>query len=49
MNNRFEIKAQAYMKAVRQWALAKGEPFFTWKQQRKALAKYEAFVAPIKN
>jgi hypothetical protein len=41
MNNRFEIKAIAYMAPVRQWALKNGIKFFTWAEQMKALAEYE--------
>lgn len=48
MNNRYEIKARAYMNPVRQWAIANGIPFFTWNDMRKALARYELFQA-IKN
>lgn len=47
MNNRFELKARAYMKPVKQWALSKGIPFFTWSDQRKALARYENFRAGL--
>lgn len=45
MNNRFEIKARAYMNPIRQWALANGEKFFTWHEQRKAIAKYELMIS----
>lgn len=43
MNNRYELKARAYMRPVMQWAISKGIPFFTWSDQRKALAQYELF------
>lgn len=48
MNNRFEIKARAYLAPIRQWALANGEKFFTWNEMKKAIAKYENFIA-LKN
>lgn len=41
------FKANQYMKPVRQWALSAGLPFFTWKDQRKALAQYEIFRAQL--
>ncbi len=41
------FKAQSYMKPVRQWAIANGVPFFTWKEQRMALAQYEIFRAGL--
>ena len=41
------FKAQSYMKPVRQWAIANGIPFFTWKEQRMALAQYEIFRAGL--
>ena len=37
-----------YLKPIRQWAIASGRPFFTWKDIRKAMAEYEIFIA-IKN
>jgi hypothetical protein len=48
MNNRYEIKATAYLAPIRQWALATGERFFTWNEIRKAIAKYENFIS-LKN
>lgn len=47
MNNRYEIKARAYMKPIRQWALANGIAFFTWNDQLKAIARYEIFRAGL--
>lgn len=48
MDNRYEIRAKAYMKPIRQWALANGIAFFTWADQKKAMARYEIFVC-LKN
>ncbi len=47
MSNRFEIKAAAYLRPIRQWAFANGVKFFTWDDQRKAIARYELFVAKL--
>jgi hypothetical protein len=47
MENRFEIKARAYMAPIRQWALANNIRFFTWEQQKKAIARYELFRARL--
>jgi hypothetical protein len=46
MNHSF--KAIAYMAPIKQWAMANGIKFFTWKDQLKAIARYEIFQA-IKN
>lgn len=35
------------MAPIRQWAIANRIPFFTWKDQRKAMARYEIFVAML--
>lgn len=43
--NHYSYPAISYMNPIRQWALANGMPFFTWKDQRKAIARYEIFAA----
>jgi len=40
-------KAIAYLKPIKQWALANNIPFFTWKQMRKAIAQYELFRSQL--
>lgn len=40
--------AIAYLAPIKQWAMASGEKFFTWAEMRKAIAKYENFIA-LKN
>lgn len=42
------MKAIAYLRPIKQWALKNKIPFWTWKQVRKAVAQYEIFQA-IKN
>lgn len=39
------IGATRYMGLVRDYALAHGLPFFTIREQRKALARYELFAS----
>lgn len=36
-----------YIRPIRQWALSAGLPFTTWKDQRKAIARYEIFRAQL--
>lgn len=43
MNNRFEIKAQAYLAPIRQYAISEGLPFFKWKDIRRAMTLYELY------
>lgn len=45
--NKISFPARAYMKPVMQWAVANQIKFFTAKQQRMALARYELFVAQL--
>lgn len=42
------FSAIAYMKPIRQYAMAHGLKFFTWNDQRKVIARYETFIA-LKN
>ncbi len=37
------MRAIPYLRPIKQWAVANGIPFFTWKQMRKAIAAYEIF------
>ena len=39
--------AIAYMAPIKQWAVANGIKFFTWKDQRKAIARYELFISKL--
>lgn len=41
------FSAIAYMAPIRQYAMANGLKFFTWKDQRKALARYELFQSKL--
>lgn len=43
---KISYSAIAYLAPIKQWALANGEKFFTWHEMRKAIAKYENFIAP---
>lgn len=42
------IPARIYMQIVKQYARANGMKFFTWHDQKKAIASYELFAA-LKN
>jgi hypothetical protein len=39
------IPAKVYLTIVGQWAMARGLKFWTWHDQKKAMAHYEIFAA----
>lgn len=41
------IPAIPYLAPIRQWAVANNLPFFTWKQQSIAIARYKNFRAQL--
>jgi hypothetical protein len=41
------IPAIPFMKAIRQWAISTGRPFFTLRQQLKAKAAYINFQSQL--
>lgn len=42
---KLSYSAIAYLAPIRQWAIATGEKFFTWDEMKKAIRKYETFIA----
>ena len=46
MNNK-PIPAIPFMKAIRQWAISTGRPFFTLRQQIKARSAYINFQSQL--